>query len=60
MNTEKKDIFEKVNAQIVKTIEEGADSYRMPWRTSGGFPHSPINAASKKAYRGISKYEPAR
>lgn len=54
MNTEKKDIFEKVTAQIVKAIEEGADSYRMPWRTSGGFPHSPINAASKKAYRGIN------
>jgi len=54
MNTEKKDIFQKVTDQIVRAIEDGADSYRMPWRTSGGFPHSPINAASKKAYRGIN------
>ena len=30
MNTEKKDIFERVTDQIVKAIEEGADSYRMP------------------------------
>jgi antirestriction protein ArdC len=54
MNTEKRDIFEKVTNQIVKAIEDGAESYRMPWRTSGGFPQSPINAASRKAYRGIN------
>lgn len=54
MNTEKKDIFQKVTDQIVKAIEEGAESYRMPWRTSGGFPHSPINASSRKPYRGIN------
>jgi antirestriction protein ArdC len=54
MNTEKKDIFERVTDQIVKAIEEGADSYRMPWKTSGNFSSSPINAVSKKAYRGIN------
>jgi antirestriction protein ArdC len=26
----------------------------MPWRTTGGFPHSPINAVSKRPYRGIN------
>jgi antirestriction protein ArdC len=54
MNTEKKDIFQRVTDQIVKAIEEGAGSYRVPWRTSGGFPSSPINATSKRPYRGIN------
>ena len=54
MNTEKKDIFQRVTDQIIKTIEDGAGSYRMPWRTSGGFPHSPINALSNRPYRGIN------
>jgi antirestriction protein ArdC len=54
MSTEKKDVFQKVTDQIVKAIEEGAGSYRMPWRTSGGFPHSPVNAVTKRPYRGIN------
>jgi len=54
MNTEKKDIFERVTEIIVKAIEEGSESYQMPWRTSGGFPNSPINAVSRKAYRGVN------
>jgi len=54
MNTEKQDTFQKVTDQIVKAIEEGAGSYRMPWRTSGGFPSSPINAVTKRPYRGIN------
>lgn len=52
--TEKKDIFQRVTDAIVKAIEEGAGSYRMPWRTSGGFSNSPINAVSKRPYRGIN------
>lgn len=54
MNTEKRDIYQQVTEIIVKAIEDGAASYRMPWRTSGGFPYSPINAVSKKAYRGVN------
>jgi antirestriction protein ArdC len=54
MSTEKKDIFQRVTDQIIKAIEEGAGSYRMPWRCSGGFPNSPINAATKRPYRGIN------
>ena len=30
MNTEKKDIFQRVTEQIVSAIEDGAGSYRMP------------------------------
>jgi len=54
MNTEKKDIFQRVTDDIVSAIEAGAGTYRMPWNTSGGFINSPINAASRKAYRGIN------
>jgi len=57
MTTEKRDIFQKVTDQIVKAIEEGAESYRMPWATSGGFISSPINAVSKKPYRRVSGTE---
>lgn len=49
-----KDIFQGVTDQIIAAIEAGAASYKMPWRTSGGFPYSPINAVSKKPYRGIN------
>ena len=52
--TEKQDIFQRVTDQIVEAIENGTDSYKMPWKTSGGFPYSPINAVSKRAYRGIN------
>jgi len=52
--TEKKDIFQRVTDQIVSAIENGAGSYKMPWKTSGGFPYSPINAVSKRPYRGIN------
>ena len=55
MNTiEKKDICQRVTDVIVKAIEEGAGHYQMPWRTSGGFPNSPINAVSRRSYRGIN------
>ena len=54
MTTEKKDIFQRVTDQIVSAIEAGTESYRMPWKTTGRFISSPINAVSKKAYRGIN------
>jgi antirestriction protein ArdC len=54
MSIEKKDIFQRVTDQIVNAIEAGTESYRMPWKTSGGFIASPINAVSKKPYRGIN------
>jgi len=52
--TDKKDIFQRVTDQIVEAIEAGTESYRLPWKTSGGFPCSPINAISKRPYRGIN------
>src|SRR5437763_8954220 len=54
MKTEKTDIYERVTNLIVSAIETGAGSYKMPWRTSGKFIYSPINAVSKRPYRGIN------
>lgn len=54
MESERKDIFQRVTDQIVTAIEEGVNSYQLPWRTSGKFLSSPINAASKKPYRGVN------
>jgi len=54
MNTEKIDIYQKITAQIVGAIEQGAARYKMPWHTTAECPFSPINAVSKRPYRGIN------
>jgi antirestriction protein ArdC len=53
-STEKLDVYAKVTSQIVNAIEQGVGNWRMPWHTSGRFASSPINATSRKAYRGIN------
>ncbi len=52
--TEKPDVYARVTSQIVNAIEQGVGNWRMPWHTSGRYAFSPINAASKKPYRGIN------
>jgi antirestriction protein ArdC len=52
--TEKLDVYAKVTSQIVNAIEQGVGNWRMPWHTSGRFASSPINATSRKPYRGIN------
>ncbi len=51
---QKLDVYTTVTAQIITAIEKGVGNWRMPWHTSGRFASSPINAASRKAYRGIN------
>jgi antirestriction protein ArdC len=53
-NTEKVDVYTRVTSQIITAIEKGVGNWRMPWHTSGRFASSPINAASRKPYRGIN------
>jgi antirestriction protein ArdC len=53
-STEERDVYARVTAQIITSIEQGAGTWRMPWRTSGRFASSPINVTSKKPYRGIN------
>ena len=53
--TDKRDVYARVTDQIVTAIEQGnVGTWRLPWHTSGKFAFSPINATSKKPYRGIN------
>src|SRR5438128_2130366 len=52
--TEKRDVYATVTSQIITAIEKGVGTWRMPWHTSGRHAFSPINVASRKAYRGIN------
>ena len=54
METCKLDIYEKVTNQIVAAIEAGAGNFRMPWHAAAGESPLPVNAASKRCYRGIN------
>ena len=51
---QKRDVYRKVTDAIINAIEQGVGNWRMPWHTSGRFAFSPINATSKKPYRGIN------
>lgn len=50
----RQDIYARVTAQIVEAIEQGADSFQMPWYFSGALCEAPANAVSKRPYRGIN------
>ena len=47
---QKHDIYEQITGAIIAAIEEGTATYEMPWHTLS----TPINAATRKAYRGIN------
>jgi antirestriction protein ArdC len=53
-STNQRDVYARVTAQIINSIENGVGTWRMPWHTSGRYAYSPINATSKKPYRGIN------
>src|SRR5215831_4726574 len=49
------DVYRKVTDAIINAIEQGnVGTWRMPWNTSGRYAFSPINAVSRKPYRGIN------
>jgi antirestriction protein ArdC len=49
------DIYQTITDSIVAAIEAGAGDWHMPWHVKGdGAAAMPINAASKKAYRGVN------
>ncbi|SRR5579885_710110 len=54
MSEEKQDVYQRVTDQIVAAIEAGVGAWRMPWHTSANFVASPINAISRKPYRGVN------
>lgn len=48
------EIFERVTRQIADAIEAGAGDFRMPWHRLGEATAQPINAVSRRPYRGIN------
>jgi antirestriction factor ArdC-like protein len=53
-STDKREVYARVTAQIIQSIEQGVGTWRMPWHTSGKFAFSRINVTSRKPYRGIN------
>lgn len=53
-NEHKADIYERITAQIVESIEAGAATFRMPWHVTEADCFAPANAASGRAYRGVN------
>ena len=54
MESNRSDIYERVTTQILQAVERGAGSCQMPWHRTGGDTFTPINAQSKKPYRGVN------
>ena len=48
------DTYARVTSSIVAAIEAGAGSWTMPWHHSGSDVTRPMNAVSRKPYRGIN------
>jgi antirestriction protein ArdC len=50
------DIYQRVTDRIIAAIEAGVGEWRMPWHSGadGAAPALPVNALSKKSYRGIN------
>jgi antirestriction protein ArdC len=49
-------VYDRVTNQIIEAIEAGAGAgrYRMPWHITDAGAFSPLNAASKRVYRGVN------
>jgi antirestriction protein ArdC len=48
------DLFERITRQIVMGIEAGAGEFIMPWHRWGDDTGAPVNAISRRPYRGIN------
>jgi len=48
------DIYTRVTNQIIATIDAGRRKSRLPWHVTEADCFAPINASSKRPYRGIN------
>ena len=53
-STDRKDIFTNITDTIVAAIEAGASKYEMPWNKQGADSMLPVNAVTRKPYRGAN------
>ncbi len=49
-------LYQQITDQIIAAIESGKanQSWRMPWHTTGAAIYAPVNAVSRKPYRGVN------
>src|SRR5208283_3186179 len=53
-STNRADVYSRITAEIIATIERGAGEWRAPWFHNGASVARPTNVASGKRYRGIN------
>jgi len=53
-STNRADVYSRITAEIVATIERGAGEWRAPWFHNGAGVTRPTNVVSGKRYRGIN------
>jgi antirestriction protein ArdC len=47
-------IYDTITSQIIATLEVGVGKCTLPWHRSGSPLHRPINALTRKSYRGVN------
>ena len=52
METQLTDVYQRVTDQIIEAIERGAGDWKMPWHQTGRDCFTPLNASTKRPYRG--------
>lgn len=54
LSGEKQSLYSKITAKIIAAIEAGCGEFVMPWHRQGADTARPINAATRKPYRGVN------
>lgn len=53
-STQTASIYDTITSQIITMLEAGAGECKLPWHRSGAPHYRPMNAATKKPYRGVN------
>ncbi|MDD2942939.1 MAG: zincin-like metallopeptidase domain-containing protein [bacterium] len=52
--SEKKDVYQEITNKIIAALENSTEKGRLPWQNADGSNLLPVNAVSKKPYRGVN------
>jgi antirestriction protein ArdC len=50
------DVYEIVQSRILEQMAKGVVPWRRPWHVTGGVGNAPVNAVSKRPYRGVNLF----
>lgn len=53
-STQTVSIYDTITSQIIAMLEAGAGECKLPWHRNGAPLYRPMNAATKKPYRGVN------